>query len=195
MRTQWQLVLRTNTNARRLPRFWFGKFSLRRPPKEKPKVSTKMFSSPRGQQNTNTHSITNQRNKSREKALQWSSSQQPTPSWHSRRRPLRRRPPRNGRSFPPSESSQRSINLLRSIVFVYGRSKFYWFFVCATKTDRSFTHTHTLTHVRTQVHRETSNVCIAPIFVPFCDKYLILSFLVFLTIFFTSFSHTHIALC
>lgn len=61
----------------------------------------------------------------------------------------------------------------------------------ATETDRSLTHTHTHSYTHKYTEKQTSNVCIAPIFVPFCDKYLILSFLVFLTFFYFTFSHTH----
>lgn len=146
------------------------KVSLRRTTKAKPKVSTKKFSLPRGQQNT--HTVTKHYETKAEKSSPVKAHRSNRHRRGILRHPLRRRPPRNGRSFPPSGSSQRSISLLKFIIL---RSIVVLLVLCcATKTDRSFS--PTFTHVHTQVHKETSNVCIAPIFVPFCDKYLILSF-------------------
>lgn len=67
-----------------------------------------------------------------------------------RRRPLRhRRPPRNGRSFPPSESSQRSINNSKQKYFVFFSTIDRCFVLIETRKIVA-THTHTCTHTSTQ---------------------------------------------
>lgn len=142
--------VRTNTNAQWLPLIGFGKFpSGTHQTKNQKSQRKKKFDSPRGQQNTHTLIITNQQKQRKSSPVKAHRSNRRRRG--TLRRPLRR-PPRNGRSFPPSESSQRSINLLRSIAFDYGRSMFYWFFVAPLKqTDRvTHIHLHTYTHKYTE---------------------------------------------
>lgn len=107
------------------------------------KSSVKSFISPRGQQNTTlTHT-------QKQRKLSGASSTTDATFFviaivvvvHARK----------GRSFPSSESSQRSINNKHLLV---GRSKFYWFFRC--HWNRQIAHIHTFTHTYTHKYRETN---------------------------------------
>lgn len=121
----------------------FGKFPFRRTVNQK---FRQKFISPRGQQNTTLTHTQKQRKLSGE-----SSTIVATDAAffviivvvivHARK----------GRSFPSSESSQRSINNKHLLV---GRSKFYWFFRC--HWNRQIAHIHTFTHTYTHKYRETN---------------------------------------
>lgn len=188
----------TNTNALRLPLILIRKV-LRHTKKTVQKFHRKL--SPRGQQNTYSPK-TKAENKS---SKSFPSSE--SCDHRSNRRgiltfPLRRhrRRPQRGMegAFHRAKAPREVLKTKTTFTIFKGWSMFCWFIFVATETDRSLTPTHKHTHTRVYTHKYTekltSNVCIAPIFVPFCDKYLILSFLVFLT-FTLLFSHTHTTLC
>lgn len=148
-----------------------------------PKVPSKVYITTRPAKQHNTHA-----HAKAAKALRWKFDHR-----SNRRRLLRHRRRRHRpraertelsteRKLPEKYKQQTSISWSIQVLLVFS--------LPLKQTDRSHTHIYTRTHTSTE--KQTSNVCIAPIFVPFCDKYLILSFLVFSTFFY--FLHTTLCL-